>query len=202
MTPPANRVALVVVAAGRGVRLGEARPKQYLPCAEKPLIAHTLTALTAAWRFSSIVAVIRAEDSALYREALSHLGPEAAAAIGPPAIGGATRQQSVLAGLEALAGEAPAIVLIHDAARPFPSSELVARAVEAAERHGAAAPATRLSDTVKQVDAGGRVLATPPRALLRAVQTPQAFSFPLILAAHRRAAAEGVVDLTDDFAVA
>ena len=148
------------------------------------------------------MAVIRAEDSGLYREALEHIGPEVAAAIGPPAIGGATRQQSVLAGLEALAGTPPDIVLIHDAARPFPSSELVARAVEAAEAHGAAAPGTRLSDTVKEVDAEGRVLATPPRGALRAVQTPQAFRFPLILEAHRRAAAEGVDDLTDDVAVA
>ncbi len=197
-----NRVALVVVAAGRGARVGADTPKQYLPCAGKPLIAHTLAALTAAWPFSTIVVVTRAEDGGLYREALTALGPEGAAAIGPPAIGGATRQQSVLAGLEALAGRAPDIVLIHDAARPFPSSELVARAVEAAEAHGAAAPGTRLSDTVKEVDDEGRVLATPPRGALRAVQTPQAFRFPLILEAHRSAAAEGVDDLTDDVAVA
>jgi 2-C-methyl-D-erythritol 4-phosphate cytidylyltransferase / 2-C-methyl-D-erythritol 2,4-cyclodiphosphate synthase len=93
-------------------------------------------------------------------------------------------------------------VLIHDAARPFPSAALVARAIEAAERHGAAAPGTAMSDTVKQVSIDGRVLSTPPRSSLRAVQTPQAFRFPLILTAHRRAAAAGVGDLTDDVAVA
>ena len=108
----------------------------------------------------------------------------------------------MLAGLETLAEQKPDIVLIHDAARPFPSRDLVARAVEAAIAHGAAAPGTPLSDTVKQVDAEGRVLATPPRAALRAVQTPQAFRFALILEAHRRAASEGVGDLTDDVAVA
>ncbi len=200
--PSSNTVALVVVAAGRGERLGAERPKQYLLCAGKPLLAHTLEALTAAWPFSAATVAIRAEDRALYDEALAHLTPEAASAIGEPAIGGATRQQSVLAGLEALAAAKPDIVLIHDAARPFPARELVARAVQAAEARGAAAPGTPLSDTVKQVDGQGRVLATPPRAGLRAVQTPQAFRFALILEAHRRAAVEGVAELTDDVAVA
>jgi len=197
-----TKVALLVVAAGRGLRLGADRPKQYLMCAGRPLIAHTLEALAAGWRFSAATVVIRPDDRALYVEALAHLTPPAAARLGPPATGGETRQQSVLAGLEALAPAAPDIVLVHDAARPFPSPELVARAVRAAELHGAAAPGTPMSDTVKQVDADGRVLATPPRAALRAVQTPQAFAFPLILAAHRRAAAAGVDGLTDDVAVA
>jgi 2-C-methyl-D-erythritol 4-phosphate cytidylyltransferase / 2-C-methyl-D-erythritol 2,4-cyclodiphosphate synthase len=195
-------VALVVVAAGRGARLGSERPKQYLPCAGRPILAHTLEALAAAWPFSAVTVAIHADDRALYDEALAHLTPAAVAAIGPPAIGGATRQQSVLAGLEALAAARPDIVLIHDAARPFPTRQLVARAVEAAERYGAAAPGTRLSDTVKQVDAEGRVIATPPRSALRAVQTPQAFRFDLILDAHRRAAAAAIGDLTDDVAVA
>jgi 2-C-methyl-D-erythritol 4-phosphate cytidylyltransferase / 2-C-methyl-D-erythritol 2,4-cyclodiphosphate synthase len=192
----------VVVAGGRGVRLGGDRPKQYLGCAGRPLIVHTLEALAASFPFSAVRVVIGPDDQALYDEAVAHLTASATAALGPPAIGGATRQQSVLAGLEALAGAEPDIVLIHDAARPFPSVDLVARAIEAAERHGAAAPGTAMSDTVKQVDADGRVVATPPRSALRAVQTPQAFRFPLILAAHRGAAAAGVGDLTDDVAVA
>jgi 2-C-methyl-D-erythritol 4-phosphate cytidylyltransferase / 2-C-methyl-D-erythritol 2,4-cyclodiphosphate synthase len=197
-----NKVGLLVVAAGRGSRLGADRPKQYLSCAGRPLIAHTLETLASSFPFSAVTVVIRAEDRALYDQAAAHLTASAAAALGPPAIGGATRQQSVLAGLEALAVAEPDIVLIHDAARPFPSVDLVARAIEAAERHGAAAPGTAMSDTVKQVDVDGRVLATPPRSALRAVQTPQAFRFPLILAAHRRAADAGVGDLTDDVAVA
>ena len=196
------RAALLVVAAGRGLRFGATRPKQYLNCAGRPLIAHTLEALSVAWPFSAVKVVIHADDRALYDDALAHLAAAARAALGTPAIGGPTRQQSVLAGLEALAPAQADIVLIHDAARPFPTPELVARAVQAAISHGAAAPGTRVSDTIKQVDPEGRVLATPPRASLRAVQTPQAFSFPLILAAHRRAAAAGVGDLTDDIAVA
>jgi 2-C-methyl-D-erythritol 4-phosphate cytidylyltransferase / 2-C-methyl-D-erythritol 2,4-cyclodiphosphate synthase len=192
----------VVVAGGRGVRLGGDRPKQYLSCAGRPLIAHTLEALTANFPFSAVTVVIGPDDRTLYYEARAHLTASATAGLGPPAIGGATRQQSVLAGLEALSGAMLDIVLIHDAARPFPSAALVARAIEAAERHGAAAPGTAMSDTVKQVDVEGRVVATPPRSALRAVQTPQAFRFPLILAAHRSAAAAGVGDLTDDVAVA
>jgi 2-C-methyl-D-erythritol 4-phosphate cytidylyltransferase/2-C-methyl-D-erythritol 2,4-cyclodiphosphate synthase len=197
-----KRIVLLVVAGGRGVRLGGDRPKQYLSCAGRPLIVHTLEALAASFPFLAITVVIRRDDRALYNQSLAHLKPDAAAAIGPPAIGGATRQQSVLAGLDALAAAEPEIVLIHDAVRPFPSPALIARAIEAAERHGAAAPGTAMSDTVKQVDVDGRVLATPPRSALRAVQTPQAFRFPLILEAHRRAAAAGVGDLTDDVAVA
>jgi 2-C-methyl-D-erythritol 4-phosphate cytidylyltransferase / 2-C-methyl-D-erythritol 2,4-cyclodiphosphate synthase len=196
------KVGLLVVAAGRGLRLGADRPKQYLSCAGRPLIVHTLEALASSFPFSAVTVAIRAEDRRLYDQAAAHLAASAAAVLGPPAIGGATRQQSVLAGLEALAATELDIVLIHDAVRPFPSGKLVARAIDAAERHGAAAPGTAMSDTVKQVDADGRVLATPPRSALRAVQTPQAFRFPLILAAHRRAAAAGVGDLTDDVAVA
>jgi 2-C-methyl-D-erythritol 4-phosphate cytidylyltransferase / 2-C-methyl-D-erythritol 2,4-cyclodiphosphate synthase len=197
-----SRVALLIVAAGRGLRLGAERPKQYLNCAGRPLIARTLETLAAAWPFSAIAVAIRAEDRALYDEALADLAPAAATPLMAAAIGGATRQQSVLAGLESLEPARPDIVLIHDAVRPFPSPELVARAVQAAERHGAAAPGTPLSDTVKQIDGEGLVLATPPRSTLRAVQTPQAFAFPLILAAHRAATAAGVADLTDDIAAA
>jgi 2-C-methyl-D-erythritol 4-phosphate cytidylyltransferase/2-C-methyl-D-erythritol 2,4-cyclodiphosphate synthase len=197
-----SRIGLVVVAAGRGSRLGGERPKQYLNLAGRPMVSRTLETLAAALPFSAIVVAIHSDDRALYDEALGRLTAAAAEAIGPPAIGGETRQQSVLAGLEALVPAAPDIVLIHDAARPFPSPELIARAVAAAELHGAAAPGTPMSDTVKQVGIDGRVLATPPRSGLRAVQTPQAFAFPLILAAHRRAAAAGVAGLTDDVAVA
>jgi 2-C-methyl-D-erythritol 4-phosphate cytidylyltransferase / 2-C-methyl-D-erythritol 2,4-cyclodiphosphate synthase len=197
-----NKIGLLVVAGGRGVRLGADRPKQYLDCAGRPLIVHTLEALAASFPFLAITVVIHANDRELYDQAIERLAAGAGKALGPPAIGGATRQQSVLAGLEALAVAQADIVLIHDAVRPFPSPALIGRAIEAAERHGATAPGTPMNDTVKQVDAEGRVLATPPRSALRAVQTPQAFRFPLILEAHRRAAAANVADLTDDVAVA
>ena len=118
-----NKVGLVVVAGGRGERLGADRPKQYLSCAGRPLIVHTLEALAASFPFSAVTVVIGPDDRALYDEAVAHLRPSAAAALGPPAIGGATRQQSVLSGLEALAAAELDIVLIHDAARPVPVGE-------------------------------------------------------------------------------
>jgi 2-C-methyl-D-erythritol 4-phosphate cytidylyltransferase/2-C-methyl-D-erythritol 2,4-cyclodiphosphate synthase len=143
--------------------------------------------------------VIHPDDRDLYDAAIARLAPDAARALTAPVFGGATRQRSVRNGLEAQADAEPEIVLIHDGARPFASRELIARAIEAALRHGAAVPATPMTDTVKQIDGNSRIIATPERASLRAVQTPQAFRFDLILEAHRNAAR---ADLTDDAAVA
>jgi len=193
------RVSLIVVAAGRGARLGGTIPKQYLPCAGRPLICHAIEALSSAHEFAAVTVVIHPDDRDLYDAAIAHLVPGTVRALTAPVFGGATRQRSVRNGLEAQADAEPEIVLIHDGARPFASRELVARAIEAAERHGAAVPATPLTDTVKQVDREGRIVASPERASLRAVQTPQAFRFDLILGAHRTAAR---ADLTDDAAVA
>ena len=117
------------------------------------------------------------------------------------AFGGATRQISVRAGLESLEKERPRIVLIHDAARPFTSSALISRAI-AAGAGGAAIPGLGLTDTIKEVDAGGCVVDTLDRNRLRAVQTPQAFLYDGLLEAHRRAFAAGRDDFTDDAALA
>lgn len=136
------------------------------------------------------------DDIAMFNEAVRDLRYH------PPANGGATRQASVHAGLEALADHAPDIVLIHDAARPFVTPALIERAIAAAQITGAAVPAAPVTDTIKQVNAAGHVEATPERAKLRIAQTPQAFRFDVILEAHRRAAREGRDDFTDDAALA
>ena len=196
------KVSLIVVAAGRGARFGGDEPKQYRLCAGRPLLCHTLEALAAAHDFHLITVVVHGDDRARYAAMITALPPACAAALGPSAIGGATRQASVLAGLEAQADAAPDLVLIHDGARAFPSRNLIARAIAAAERCGAAAPGTPLVDTVKEIDEAGFVVGTPPRARLRAVQTPQSFRFDLILDAHRRAAAGAIDGLTDDAAIA
>jgi 2-C-methyl-D-erythritol 4-phosphate cytidylyltransferase/2-C-methyl-D-erythritol 2,4-cyclodiphosphate synthase len=120
----------------------------------------------------------------------------------PPVWGGATRQASVHAGLEALRAARPDFVLIHDAARPFLTSALITRAIDAAVEHRAAVPAVPVADTVKKVDERETVTETLDRSQLRLVQTPQAFGFDLILAAHQRAAAAGRDDFTDDAALA
>jgi 2-C-methyl-D-erythritol 4-phosphate cytidylyltransferase / 2-C-methyl-D-erythritol 2,4-cyclodiphosphate synthase len=196
-------LAILVVAAGRGTRAGGGVPKQYRAVAGKPLLTHTISALLQGVPGARLLAAIHPDDAALYRAAVGDLPEEAHARLLPPALGGETRQISVKNGLEALAAcDAPRIVLIHDGARPFPNPALIARAQAAARAHGAAVPGLALTDTVKQIDAQGRIVATPPRESLRTVQTPQAFQFDLILAAHRKAAEAGQAGLTDDAAIA
>jgi 2-C-methyl-D-erythritol 4-phosphate cytidylyltransferase / 2-C-methyl-D-erythritol 2,4-cyclodiphosphate synthase len=140
--------------------------------------------------------VLHPDDFKMFNDAVTGL------AYSPPTNGGATRQASVHAGLEALADQKPDIVLIHDAARPFVSQAVISRAIDAASRTGAAIPAISVADTVKLVDAAGNIQATPERARLRIAQTPQSFRYDAILDAHRRAAREGVHDFTDDAALA
>jgi 2-C-methyl-D-erythritol 4-phosphate cytidylyltransferase/2-C-methyl-D-erythritol 2,4-cyclodiphosphate synthase len=193
----APRVAAIIVAAGRGLRVGGDVPKQYRLLAGRPVIAHAMALFSRHESIRKVIAVINRADRALYDAAVNGI-PK----VGEPAHGGDSRQASCHAGLRALKSDPPDIVLIHDAARPFASATLVDRAVEAALRHGAAVPGLPLSDTVKLIDEAGRVAETPPRSHLRAVQTPQAFRYDLILAAHESAAAGKVDDLTDDGAVA
>jgi 2-C-methyl-D-erythritol 4-phosphate cytidylyltransferase/2-C-methyl-D-erythritol 2,4-cyclodiphosphate synthase len=197
-------LAILVVAAGRGSRAGPGLPKQYRDIAGKPLLAHTLAALLDAAPEARLITVIHGDDRELYDRTLAHLPADDRKRLYEPTEGGETRQESVRRGLEALARQAslPEIVLIHDGARPFSSEALIARASAAARAHGAAVPGLGVTDTVKEVDSAGRVVATPPRAMLRTVQTPQAFRFDLILAAHRKAADAGQSGLTDDAAIA
>jgi 2-C-methyl-D-erythritol 4-phosphate cytidylyltransferase/2-C-methyl-D-erythritol 2,4-cyclodiphosphate synthase len=146
-----------------------------------------------------VQAVIHPDDRDLY-EAVARAA--ASPKLLPPVFGAATRQGSVRAGLEALAPAPPEAVLVHDGARPFPAAGLIERAIAAVRSHPAAVPGLPVTDTVKVVDSGGLVRATPERAALRAVQTPQAFAFGALLDAHRRAHAAGVDGLTDDGALA
>jgi len=195
-------IAILVVAAGRGSRAGEGLPKQYREVAGQTLLGRTLDALHLAMPEAALKVVIHKDDLELYVASAAELAPSARERLLPPAFGGASRQDSVRSGLEALATEdAPEIVLIHDAARPFADAALIARAIDAADLHGAAAPGVPLADTVKQIDNAGVVVATPDRAKLCAVQTPQSFRFDLILKAHRAAAAGGR-EYTDDAMIA
>ena len=189
-------VAAVIVAAGQGLRAGGPVPKQFRRIGGDTILRRSLSALLGAPQISSVQPVIRSEDRGLYDEAAAGL------ATLPPVAGGATRQESVRAGLEALEQHDPEIVLVHDAARPFASPALIARAIDAVQATGAAIPGLPVADTVKTVDSRGHVVETLERGRLRLVQTPQAFAFRSLLAAHRRAAAEGRHDFTDDAALA
>jgi 2-C-methyl-D-erythritol 4-phosphate cytidylyltransferase / 2-C-methyl-D-erythritol 2,4-cyclodiphosphate synthase len=191
-----QRAAAILVAAGRGLRAGAGGPKQYRSIGGQPVIYRAMEPFSNHPQVSHVQPVLHLDDVAMFSVAVAGLRHEG------PAEGGATRQDSVRAGLEALAAHKPDIVLIHDAARPFVSMDVISRAIEAAERTGAAIPVIPVTDTVKLVSTSGHIEATPERARLRIAQTPQAFRFDVILDAHRRAAQEGRADFTDDAALA
>jgi 2-C-methyl-D-erythritol 4-phosphate cytidylyltransferase/2-C-methyl-D-erythritol 2,4-cyclodiphosphate synthase len=194
--PNPKRTAAIIVAAGRGLRAGSGGPKQYRTIGGRTVISRAMEPFCGHPQIFAVQPVLNPDDTAMFNQAVSEMRYQ------PPARGGATRQESVRAGLEALAGQSPDIVLIHDAARPFVTPQLISRAIDAADATGAAVPAIAVTDTIKQVGASGQVEATPDRAWLRIAQTPQAFRFDVILDAHRRAAKDGRSDFTDDAALA
>jgi 2-C-methyl-D-erythritol 4-phosphate cytidylyltransferase/2-C-methyl-D-erythritol 2,4-cyclodiphosphate synthase len=172
MTSP--RIAALIVAAGQGARSGSAMPKQFAIVAGRPMVAHSHAALVRHPAIERVLVAIGAGHDDMLD-----------AALGPVAriTGGATRRASVRAGLEALAADAPDLVLIHDAARPFLTAAVIDRLIAALEIDPGAVPALPVADTLAK---GGDTLgAVVPRDGLCRVQTPQAFRFADILAAHR-----------------
>lgn len=183
----------LIVAAGRGSRVGGDVPKQYRPLAGAPVLRRTAAAFARHPALAGTRVVIHPDDAKLYFAAVEGLD------LLPPVHGGQTRQDSVRLGLESLAALTPDRVLIHDAARPFVGAATIAAAAAALDRAPGALVAVPIVDTVKRADAAGRVGATVDRAGLWRAQTPQGFRFAEILAAHRQAAGR---NLTDDAAVA
>jgi 2-C-methyl-D-erythritol 4-phosphate cytidylyltransferase/2-C-methyl-D-erythritol 2,4-cyclodiphosphate synthase len=201
----AGDAIFLVVAAGRGARAGAGGPKQYRELAGRQVLTRTLEALLNGAPEARALVTIHPDDLDLYQAAIAPLPDSLRARLLDPVFGGATRQDSVCNGLEAIAAlgaEDDSPVLIHDAARPFVAPELIARALDAARERGAAVPGLAVIDTIKKVAEDERIVATPLRATLRSVQTPQAFRLGLILAAHRAVRADGCRELTDDAAVA
>ena len=166
-------VAAILVAAGSGSRFGSALPKQFCTLAGQPVIRHAARALA-----PHVTLIQPVGDAALIGEALAGL------AFLPVVAGGAERQDSVRAGLEALATHAPDIVLVHDAARPFIPPGTIEALLEALRTHRGAIPAVQLADTLKRGRAG-MIIETVPRDALYRAQTPQAFDFRTLLALHR-----------------
>jgi 2-C-methyl-D-erythritol 4-phosphate cytidylyltransferase/2-C-methyl-D-erythritol 2,4-cyclodiphosphate synthase len=169
------KLAAILVAAGTGSRYGGATPKQFLPLAGKPVIRHAAEALLA-----HVALLQPVGDADLIGAALAGL-PHL-----PVVPGGAARQDSVRAGLEALAQHAPDIVLVHDAARPVIPGGTVESVLAALAAHEGAIPAAPVSDTLKR-GAAGLISATVSRENLFRAQTPQGFRFATLLRLHRGA---------------
>ncbi|CAM5422918.1 2-C-methyl-D-erythritol 4-phosphate cytidylyltransferase [Streptomyces griseorubiginosus] len=191
------RTAVVIPAAGRGVRLGPGAPKALRALNGTPMLIHAIRAMAAS-RAVSLVVVVAPPDGAGEVKSLldAHALPERTDFVVVP--GGESRQESVRLGLDALPDDFD-IVLVHDAARPLVPVDTVDAVIEAV-RDGAPAvvPALPLADTVKEVEpAPGEpepVVATPVRARLRAVQTPQGFDRATLIRAHETV----TEDVTDD----
>ena len=176
----------LVVAAGRSTRFGGPKPKQYMPFGDRTVLAAAAMALRP---FMPVACVIHPDDTGRYRSATAGLD------LLPPVFGGANRQESVRNGLEALAGDPPRHVLVHDAARPDLPAAVVLRLLEALETHDGAAPGLPVADTLKRVE-DGQAVGTVSRDGLWRIQTPQAFRFAALLDAHRQAASGAYSDDT------
>ena len=186
-----GRTVALLVAAGSGSRTGGDVPKQYAKIAGKAVLAHALDALRHP-RIDEVRVVIGVDQQELYRRAIGDRSLPA------PTLGDAARQASVRNGLEALADGPPSIVLIHDAARPFLPPAVIDRLIGALEADAGAVPVLPAVDTLAREENG---LGAPvSREGLLRVQTPQAFRFEAILAAHRAWPAEA--EATDDAQVA
>jgi 2-C-methyl-D-erythritol 4-phosphate cytidylyltransferase len=185
------RVLAILVAAGRGERLGASRPKAFVEIGGRAMLLRAAEALAAAPSVDGVVAVVP--------EALVEAARALLAELGKPCVtcaGGARRQDSVLEGLKQAPEGFDGLVLVHDAARPFVDIQTVEAVVGAARETGAALPILALADTVKRVHAG-RVVGTLDRTELAGAQTPQGFRLDLLVRAYE-AAFRDRVTLTDE----
>ena len=181
------KIVALLVAAGRGQRFGGEVPKQLMPLLGRPVLRHAAEALLREGGIDAIQPVSAPGEEAALAALLDGLP------ILPPVPGGATRQESVRRGLEALAADPPDIVLVHDAARPVVPAGTVPALLAALDTVPGAIPAMPVSDTLKR-GAEGLIAETVPRAGLFRAQTPQGFRYAPLLAAHRAATTEATDD--------
>src|SRR5690606_20474979 len=158
--------------------------KQYIPIGGKPIVVHALEAFERTAAVAAVVLVVGADDTAYGEQLAAQYGLHKVVAVVP---GGAERQHSVQRGIAARTRTRPELewVLVHDAARPFVTPEVIGRTLAAAAETGAAVPGVAVKDTIKTAGPGLLVQDTPERSSLRAVQTPQAFRIALLRKAHR-----------------
>jgi 2-C-methyl-D-erythritol 4-phosphate cytidylyltransferase / 2-C-methyl-D-erythritol 2,4-cyclodiphosphate synthase len=188
-------VAAVIVAGGSGLRAGGEKPKQYQLIGGKPVVWWTLQSFLQHPAISHVQVVVASGHEDMFKAATAGL------VLPPTVTGGASRQDSCRLGLESCASFKPQKVLIHDAARPFVTADLIQAVVSELDYADAVIPGLPVADTMKFAP-GGTISKTVDRAQMWFVQTPQGFSYSKILDAHRRAAREEISGLTDDASVA
>ena len=187
-------IAAIIVAAGKGTRLQGSLPKQYLPLAGLPILAHTLAVWGKCESVVQIYLVVPRDDFDFCRE---HILDRIRLAAGVHLVaGGARRQQSVYRGLEQV-DPGCSIVVIHDGVRPFVPPGRISACIKGAQQFGACILGIPAYDTLKQVDASGNIVKTTARDAIWLAQTPQAFRYDLIKAAHDQARLDGYQG-TDD----
>lgn len=190
------RTAALIVAAGRGTRLGADVPKQYLDLLNKPLLRRTVEAFLFHAEIDVVQTVIGAGQDDLH--AAATVGLHDGLGLLSPVTGGGSRQESVALGLAALADAGVDRVLIHDGARALVDADLISRICRALDEHPAVLPALPVVDSLRRVQ-GDQVVDGVDRTGLVRAQTPQGFHFGAIVAAHQAAAGQ---DMTDDAAIA
>lgn len=188
-----NNVGVVVVAAGKGTRMGTATSKQYLPLAGKPVLVHTLEAFEAMDFVGPVVLVVPEGDEPRCEAFKAEYRLDKVKVV---LAGGTERQASVYRGLKAIPAGVE-WVMVHDGVRPFITEEETLLCLKKAKEHGAAVLAVPVKDTVKIVSPEGKIESTPDRRSLWAIHTPQAFRLSELMAAHEQAEREGFVG-TDD----
>jgi len=174
-------VSAIVVAAGKGKRMGGNSPKQYRPLGNRPILCHTLAAIHSCGMIDRIILVVPEQDYPFCREHI--LAPIDMGKKVQLAPGGETRQESVYNGLQSIK-ENNGIVVIHDGVRPFVRSEEIEECIQSAAEFGACILGTPVHNTLKQVDASGHIKKTIPRNSVWQAQTPQCFQLSLIKKAH------------------
>ena len=187
----------VIVAAGKGRRMGTEISKQFLPLCGKEILAHTVEKFEKAACIRDIILVTGGDALQDVRQMVQEYGWKKIISVTE---GGKERQDSVFLGLQQVPQDTE-IVLIHDGVRPFVTEEILERSIAAAKETGGCVAGVPAKDTIKVCDAEGFAIATPDRSTLRQIQTPQTFRRKEILAAYEKAKADGFLG-TDDASVA
>lgn len=187
----------VIVAAGKGRRMGTEISKQFLPLCGKEILAHTVEKFEKAACIRDIILVTGGDALQDVRQMAQEYGWKKIISVTE---GGKERQDSVFLGLQQVPQDTE-IVLIHDGVRPFVTEEILERSIAAAKETGGCVAGVPAKDTIKVCDAEGFAIATPDRSTLRQIQTPQTFRRKEILAAYEKAKADGFLG-TDDASVA